>query len=313
MNSLPVHQKNSIKKVSRAHHLWYAAAAILALSACSPREKEKVAHTSNAAPVVSSETTKDNFCADITSDNFNAGVRAKIQTIGQEIPEVNKLLEALDTSPNSVVHFFDKNGFLSYLQSHGVSRAASERYITDAGAMTYIPDKKTPTDKEQICIYLSPHALASKDNFIQGVVNELLNAIMAIQLPDQLESKRRLPDVSGGLNISEKEMRGIGIEFSKEYISGLVSTLIIQRYKKKDISCSVSLLRKNLEKWIFWHTDEPNYACDYFYHILFSHGFPVEKNPELLKLYTFCLNTHWNNISKNTLRICQWLDIPVQQ
>lgn len=114
--------------------------------------------------------------------------------------------------------------------------------------MTFIPNKKTPSDKEQVCIYLSPHALANKENFAQGIVNELLNAFMAMKLPNALESKRRLPDVSGGLNISPKEMRGIGIEFTKEYISGLVSTLILEKYQKKDITCSLTQLRENLRK-----------------------------------------------------------------
>jgi hypothetical protein len=71
---------------------------------------------------------------------------------------------------------------------------------------------------------------------------------MAVELPDELESKQRLPDISGGLNISTKEMRGIGIEFTKEYISGLVSTLILEKYHKNSVSCSLKQLKENLRK-----------------------------------------------------------------
>jgi hypothetical protein len=71
---------------------------------------------------------------------------------------------------------------------------------------------------------------------------------MTLQLPNELEVKQRAPDERGGLDISEKEMRGIGIEFAKEYMSGLMSTLIREQYQKKDIRCSTRQLRDNLRK-----------------------------------------------------------------
>jgi hypothetical protein len=126
---------------------------------------------------------------------------------------------------------------------------------------------------------------------------------MAVQLPNKLEKKQRAPDKHGGINISNKDMQGIGIEFTKEYMSGLMSTLIREQYQKKDIRCSIGQLRDNLRKGIFWHTDSPNYALEYFYDILKNHGFPVERNDELVKLYTFCIDSQWVDISRNVVRM----------
>lgn len=163
-----------------------------------------------------------------------------------------------------------------------------------------------------IIIYLSPISLQNKSNFVEWLSNELLNAFLETQLPKRIEKKERKIDEKWGINITPQDIDGIGIEFTKELISGIVADMIREKSEWITKQYSLETIRKNLINGRFHETDPDGYAFDYFHRILVENWFPPLAPQDLLPFYKNILSTTWANISNNLSAMGHWLWLDIQ-
>lgn len=131
----------------------------------------------------------------------------------------------------------------------GISEQQTRDMIKNAWAWTSV------LKNGDMIIYLFPVALQNKSNFVEWLSNELLNAFLETQLPERLERKQRIIDSKWGINISSQDIDGIGIEFTKELISGIVADMIREKSEWITKQYSLETIRKNLINGRFHETD----------------------------------------------------------
>lgn len=288
-------------------YAWLVAATIL--SSCdknsSTPEKNSAPTPIVAAPWVNPMERKDDFCSDIKSEAFQQWVIWKIQQLQPYLPELPTLFNWIISQWKNIT-FYDQAGLIKYHNTLGISEQQTQQMIQGAWAFTSI------LHNGDIIIYLSPISLQNKSNFVEWLSNELLNAFLETQLPKRIEKKERKIDEKWGINITPQDIDGIGIEFTKELISGIVADMIREKSEWITKQYSLETIRKNLINGRFHETDPDGYAFDYFHRILVENWFPPLAPQDLLPFYKNILSTTWANISNNLSAMGHWLWLDIQ-
>ncbi len=288
-------------------YAWLVAATIL--SSCdknsSAPEKNPAPTPIVATPRINPMDRKDDFCSDIKSEAFHQWVISKIQQFQSHLPELPTLFNWTVSQWKNIT-FYDQAGLIKYHNTLGISEEKTRDITKDMWAWTIV------NQNGNTMIYLSPLALQNKSNFVEWLSNELLNAFLETQLPKRLEKKQRIVDSNWGMNISPQDMDGIGIEFTKEFISGIVADMIREKSEWIQRQYSLETIRNNLLNGRFHETDEDGYAFGYFHRILVENWFPPLAPQNLLPFYNKMLQITWGNISNNLSAMGKWLWLTIK-
>ncbi len=106
----------------------------------------------------------------------------------------------------------------------------------------------------------------------------------------------------------------MGIEITKEFLSGFLSTALVRKYSGNNETYSLQTLKQNLINGKFDVSNEPGYAFNYTRAILITHGFPHPREQiELIRFHQRIISLIWPNIEHNLRTFCQYLEVPVKE
>lgn len=312
--------KNSINKTKSRLPQYASVIFLILMAGCQEEKKdsstitEHASTTTTIAPaqpvsnIVSPTIGRDLFFVDIGDENFDAVIRSKIQFMSAESPSVQRLVSLIQNNPKILpFQFLNKDGILAFQKSRGIPESNTENHLRDAGALTSI-------QKDSIGIYLSEYAFNSKEHFVEAISNEFLNIYFDAEMKSILQKKIRPIDSRGGINLTEDDINGLGIEIMKEFMSGFISTAIMGKYKGNNQVYSLRAIKQNLINGRFNTSDQPGYAFEYTSRILVTHGFPHPQDYSvLIGFHQHIVSLIWPNIDRNLRSFCQYFEIQLEE
>jgi hypothetical protein len=327
MHNLPENIQTDDVRMLRWSRMHFFALALMTLVSCwegpkSPPTVEKKATPEKKAITLPEATwliaedprfnAKDDFCVDIGFPDLHQWVQRKINILESEIPDIKRLLEIVRSIPGIHIRYVNQTGYEKVLWNAGATNTEIRGLGQIYGAQTHRlepPHTSSPDIKKEFVVCFGPMALQNKYNFIEGVTNELTGIIIDNAFPLTIKPKKRELDSRGGIVISAEEMDGLWKEFTKEFISGFMGTVVRERAEGRNEMISLSAIKKNLDNHQFHSKDLPDYALDYYDKILTGNWFPLPQNPsEKIRFYHTCINTWWPNMSnalKEVLKVMQ--------
>lgn len=106
----------------------------------------------------------------------------------------------------------------------------------------------------------------------------------------------------------------MGIEITKEFLSGFLSTALVRKYSGNNETYSLQTLKQNLINGKFDVSNEPGYAFNYTHTILVTHGFPLpQEQMQLVRFHQRIISLIWPNIERNLRTFCQYLEVPMKE